>query len=62
MIFRPESNLVYFNVDNVCDAILIRVRSEPTPPKLVVLDLSAAPMWTCKVLTPLLAWRLNSAP
>ena len=44
MIFRPESGLVYFNVDNVCDAILSRVRSEPTPPKLVVLDLSAAPL------------------
>jgi MFS superfamily sulfate permease-like transporter len=43
MIFRPESGLVYFNVDNVCDTILSRVRSEPTPPKLVVLDLSAAP-------------------
>jgi high affinity sulfate transporter 1 len=44
MIFRPESALIYFNVDNVCDAILSRVRSEPTPPKLVVLDLSAAPL------------------
>ena len=43
MIFRPESGLVYFNVDNVCDIILTRVRSEPTPPRLVVLDLSAAP-------------------
>jgi sulfate permease, SulP family len=42
MIFRPESLLVYFNIDNVCDVILSRVRSEPTPPKLVVLDLSAA--------------------
>jgi high affinity sulfate transporter 1 len=42
MIFRPESALIYFNVDNVCDAILNRVRSEPTLPKLVVLDLSAA--------------------
>jgi MFS superfamily sulfate permease-like transporter len=42
MIFRPESILVYFNVDNVYDAILNRVRAEPTPPKLVVLDLSAA--------------------
>jgi high affinity sulfate transporter 1 len=42
MIFRPESALIYFNVDNVCDAILGRVRSEPTLPKLVVLDLSAA--------------------
>ena len=42
MIFRPESALVYFNVDNVYDAILNRVRAEPTLPKLVVLDLSAA--------------------
>jgi MFS superfamily sulfate permease-like transporter len=44
MIFRPESALIYFNVDNVCDAILNRVRVEATPPKLVVLDLSAAPI------------------
>lgn len=44
MIFRPESALIYFNVDNVCDAILSRVRSGPTLPKLVVLDLSAAPL------------------
>jgi MFS superfamily sulfate permease-like transporter len=43
MIFRPESGLVYFNVDNVVDVILSRVRAEPTPPKLVVLDLSAPP-------------------
>jgi high affinity sulfate transporter 1 len=44
MIFRPESALIYFNVDNVCEAILSRVRVETTPPKLVVLDLSAAPL------------------
>jgi SulP family sulfate permease len=44
MIFRPESVLVYFNVDNVCDAILNRVHAEGTLPKLVVLDLSAAPL------------------
>ncbi len=43
LIFRPESSLVYFNVDHVCDTILDRVRAEVTPPKLVVLDLSAAP-------------------
>ena len=42
MIFRPESALVYFNVDNVCDAILNRVHAQEIPPKLVVLDLSAA--------------------
>jgi MFS superfamily sulfate permease-like transporter len=44
MIFRPESALIYFNVDNVCDAILNRVRAQEIPPKLVVLDLSAAPL------------------
>jgi high affinity sulfate transporter 1 len=44
MIFRPESALIYFNVDNVCEVILSRVRVEATPPKLVVLDLSAAPL------------------
>jgi sulfate permease, SulP family len=43
MIFRPESGLVYFNVDHVCAAILDRVNAEPTLPKLVLLDLSAAP-------------------
>jgi sulfate permease, SulP family len=43
LIFRPESGLVYFNVDHVCETILKRVRAEPTPPKLLVLDLSAAP-------------------
>jgi MFS superfamily sulfate permease-like transporter len=44
MIFRPESVLIYFNIDNVCEAILSRVHVEPAPPKLVVVDLSAAPM------------------
>jgi high affinity sulfate transporter 1 len=43
LIFRPESGLVYFNVDHVCETILKRVRAEPTPPKLLVVDLSAAP-------------------
>jgi high affinity sulfate transporter 1 len=42
MIFRPESALIYFNVDNVCEAILSRVRVEAISPKLVVIDLSAA--------------------
>jgi MFS superfamily sulfate permease-like transporter len=43
LIFRPESGLIYFNVDHVCESILKRVQAEPTPPKFVVLDLSAAP-------------------
>src|SRR5256714_4343592 len=44
MILRPESGLVLFNLDNVCDAILNRVRAGPESPTLVVLDLSAAPL------------------
>ena len=44
LIFRPESGLLYFNVDHVCDLILDRTRAEATPPKLVLLDLSAAPV------------------
>jgi high affinity sulfate transporter 1 len=43
LIFRPESGLVYFNVDHVCRTILDRVNAELTLPRLVVLDLSAAP-------------------
>jgi high affinity sulfate transporter 1 len=42
MIFRPESALIYFNIDNVCDAILSRVHVATPPPKLVIIDLSAA--------------------
>ncbi|RJP88144.1 MAG: SulP family inorganic anion transporter [Desulfobacteraceae bacterium] len=44
MIFRPESGLVYFNVDHVCDMIRERVRSTTQAIKLVVLDLSASPL------------------
>ncbi|MBK9140167.1 MAG: SulP family inorganic anion transporter [Verrucomicrobia bacterium] len=42
LIFRPESGLLYFNMDHVRDTILDRARAENPPPKLVVLDLSAA--------------------
>jgi sulfate permease, SulP family len=43
MIFRPESSLLYFNIDNVSDLILGRVFAEVTLPAMVVIDLSAAP-------------------
>src|SRR5438034_1515615 len=43
LIFRPESGLMYFNMDHVRDRIVDRVGAETTPPRLVVLDLSAAP-------------------
>jgi len=44
LIFRPESALLYFNVDHVRDLILERTRAEAAPPQLVVLDFSAAPL------------------
>lgn len=43
LIFRPESGLIYFNMDHVRDSIVDRVHAETTPPRLVVLDLSSAP-------------------
>jgi SulP family sulfate permease len=58
MIFRPESGLLYFNMDHVRDTILERVRSASTPPRLVVLDLSATPhvdMHSAHMLTQLAA-------
>jgi len=43
LIFRPESSLLYFNVDHICETILDRVRAQATRPGLVLVDLSAAP-------------------
>jgi MFS superfamily sulfate permease-like transporter len=42
-IFRPESSLIYFNVEHVCTTILDRLSAETPLPRLVILDLSAAP-------------------
>ncbi len=43
LIFRPESGLVYFNIDHVCETILNRVQVDGMSTRLVILDLSAAP-------------------
>ncbi|HXJ74815.1 MAG TPA: SulP family inorganic anion transporter, partial [Candidatus Dormibacteraeota bacterium] len=43
LIFRPESNLIYFNVDHVRDTIAERIRGEATQPQRVILDLSGSP-------------------
>ncbi|MBN8459471.1 MAG: SulP family inorganic anion transporter [Verrucomicrobia bacterium] len=42
LIVRPEASLIYFNMDHVRDTITERLRTGSTPPRLVVLDLSAA--------------------
>ncbi len=44
MIFRPESGLIYFNMEHVRDTIMDRVRAQTPPPRLVVLDLSTTPL------------------
>ncbi len=43
LVVRPESGIVYFNMDHVRDSILDLARAASPPPRLVVLDLSAAP-------------------
>jgi high affinity sulfate transporter 1 len=43
LIFRPESSLIYFNMDHVCDRIRAGASAETPRPRLVVVDLSASP-------------------
>lgn len=43
LIFRVESSLLYFNVENVLRSVLDRLRTEGTNVRLVMCDLSAAP-------------------
>lgn len=43
LIFRPESSLLYFNADYVCDQIQKRTQAEATPPQFVILDLCSSP-------------------
>jgi MFS superfamily sulfate permease-like transporter len=53
LIVRTESSLLYFNAEHVRDRVAARLRAEGTPPRIVVLDLSASPhvdMHACAVL------------
>src|SRR5947199_5737398 len=43
LLVRIESSLLYFNAEHVRDMVAARLRAEPTPPKIVILDLSASP-------------------
>ena len=42
LVFRVQAGLFYFNVENVCDALLAALRAETRPIDLVVFDISAA--------------------
>jgi SulP family sulfate permease len=44
LIFRVEASLLYFNIEYIREAVMDRARSEPTPPELVLCDLSASPL------------------
>jgi high affinity sulfate transporter 1 len=44
LLVRVESSLLYFNAEHVRDIVAARLRAEATPPKIVVLDLSASPL------------------
>ncbi len=43
LIFRPESSLIYFNVEHVRDRVMERICREVVPPRFVLCDLSASP-------------------
>jgi high affinity sulfate transporter 1 len=57
LICRPESGLLYFNIDHVRDTLTKRVRESSPRPELVVLDLSAAPHADVQAATTLAAMR-----
>jgi SulP family sulfate permease len=44
LIFRVESSLLYFNVEHVRDSVSAKLDSAPEPVKLVICDLSNAPL------------------
>jgi high affinity sulfate transporter 1 len=44
LLVRVESSLLYFNAEHVRDVVAARLRAEATPPKIVILDLSASPL------------------
>ena len=54
LIFRPESSLLYFNVDHVRDLIVERTRAEATPPSSYCWTFPPRPWWTCRLRT---RWR-----
>jgi high affinity sulfate transporter 1 len=43
LLVRVESSLLYFNAEHVRDIVAARLRAEATPPRIVILDLSASP-------------------
>jgi SulP family sulfate permease len=43
LLVRVEAALLYFNAEHVRDRVAARLRAETTPPKIVILDLSASP-------------------
>lgn len=44
LIFRSEGSIVYFNADHIREAVLARFRQTSPTPRIVLCDLSAAPI------------------
>ncbi len=61
LIFRPESALIYFNMDHVRDIILDRVHAEtPQPRSWSCWIFPMLRKWTCTARKCWEAWRMNS--
>ncbi|MBP0593389.1 SulP family inorganic anion transporter [Paraburkholderia sp. LEh10] len=43
LMFRVEASLLYFNIEHVRETVWERIRSSPTPIRLVICDLSSSP-------------------
>ena len=43
LVVRPETGLMYFNIDHVCDQIRERALAGPEPIRMALIDLSASP-------------------
>jgi len=59
LIMRPESGLVYFNMDHVRDTILDRVRAEAVPPSSSYWIFPLRPRSTCTAHICWRAWPMN---
>ncbi len=62
MIFRPESALVYFNMDHVRDTILDRVRVETPHRSSFCWIFPMRRKWICTARKCWEAWRMNLKP
>ena len=61
LIFRPESGLVYFNIDHVCEIILRQINAGPTRQNSWCSTCPPRRGWICKVRMRSAGWRKKSS-